>query len=251
MEVDTDMGGPSGVFPASRYADILASSSPDPEARKRALESLVSVYWKPVYKYIRLKKGENNENAKDLTQAFFTLALDKGFFERYDPSKARFRTYLRVCIDGFISNQRKSAGRVKRGGNREFLSLDFESGEREFCRQRISDCVGPDELFHREWVRSLFSLAVEELRRQCTASNRSVHFALFERYDLEGPDSEHKPTYAALAEEFGLTVSQVTNHLTRVRREFRQLVLERIRATTGSDDEFREEAQQLLGGDPS
>src|SRR5262249_52553004 len=132
MDHDTDMGGPNGVFPASRYAEILASNSPDPEARKKALESLVTVYWKPVYKYIRLKKGENNENAKDLTQAFFTLALDKGFFQRYDPSRARFRTYLRICVDGFISNARKSAGRSKRGGDREFLPLDFENAEREF-----------------------------------------------------------------------------------------------------------------------
>jgi hypothetical protein len=105
-----------------------------------------------------------------------------------------------------------------------------------------------DEFFHREWVRSLFSLAVDELRRQCAASDRDVWFALFERYDLEGPDCEHKPTYAQLAAEFGLTVSQVTNYLAHSRREFRKLVLDGIRATTGSEEEFRAEAQRLLGG---
>lgn len=249
MGVDTDLGGPSGVFPPTRYAIILASSSSDPEARAHALESLITVYWKPVYKYIRLTKGQGNEDAKDLTQAFFTRALEKGFFERYDPRKARFRTYLRVCVDGFISNEWKAAGRSKRGGDRKFLSLDFESAETEFCSQVISNRLDPEELFHREWVRGLFSLAVEELRRRCAASNRDVHFALFERYDLETPDSAHKLTYAQLAEEFGLRVSQVTNYLARLRREFRQLVLESIRAATASDEEFHAEVQRLLGGE--
>jgi RNA polymerase sigma factor (sigma-70 family) len=249
MDLDTDMGGPSCVFPASRYAVILASSSSDPEERAQALESLITVYWKPVYKYIRLKKGQDNENAKDLTQAFFTRALEKGFFERYDPRKAKFRTYLRVCVDGFISNEWKSAGRSKRGGDRKFLSMDFEGAERELCSQAVLDQQDPEELFHREWVRNLFSLAVEQLRRQCAASNRQVHFALFERYDLESPDSAHKLTYAQLAEESGLAVSQVTNYLARIRREFRQLVLESIRATTASDEEFHAEVQRLLGGE--
>src|SRR5439155_26153422 len=57
-----------------------------------------------------------NEDAKDLTQAFFTRTLEKNSFERYDPAQARFRTYLRTCVDGFVANERKSAGRIKRGG---------------------------------------------------------------------------------------------------------------------------------------
>jgi RNA polymerase sigma factor (sigma-70 family) len=249
MDHDTDIGGPNGAFPPTRYAVILASSSPDPEARKQAFEALVAAYWKPIYRYIRFKRRKTNEDAKDLTQAFFTRALDKGFFQRFDPAKARFRTYLRVCLDGFLSQEQKSAACGKRGGDRAFLSLDFESAEGDVCGQHLSAQLDSDELFHREWVRSVFSLAVEELRRQCAMANKTVHFALFERYDLEGPDSTYKSTYAELAQEFGLTVSQVTNYLARIRQEFRKLVLEKIRATTGSDEEFRAEAQRLLGGD--
>jgi RNA polymerase sigma factor (sigma-70 family) len=251
MDPDTDIGGPNAVFPTTGYAVILASSSPDPEARKQALELLVATYWKPIYKYIRIKKGESNENAKDLTQTFFARALEKGFFKRYDPSKARFRTFLRVCVDGFLSNERKSARCGKRGGDREFLSLDFESADRETYSQPIADRMDPDEFFHREWVRSLFSLAVEELRRLCEASNKSVDFALFERYDLVGPETAPTPTYGQLADEFGLTVTQVTNCLARARRQFRQLIIERLRAAAGSDEEFRAEARRLLGGDLS
>ena len=59
-----------------------------------------------------------------------------------------------------------------------------------------------------------------------------VPFALFERYDLEGPDRAQPVTYAQLAQEFGLPVTQVTNHLAAMRRLFRQLILDRLRAST-------------------
>jgi hypothetical protein len=44
-------------------------------------------------------------------------------------------------------------------------------------------------------------------------------------------------------------VTTVTNHLFWARREFRRLVLERLREITGSEREFREEARAVLGVD--
>ena len=111
--------------------------------------------------------------------------------------------------------------------------------------------VDPDAYFHREWVRSLFSSAVDALRRQCDAAGKQVHFALFERYDLEGADAPDAPRYATLAAEFSLPVTQVTNHLAFARREFRRHVLAQLRESAGSDEEFREEARSLLGIDAS
>jgi hypothetical protein len=107
-----------------------------------------------------------------------------------------------------------------------------------------------EEYFRREWVRSLFGLAVEALHRRCAEAGKSVPFALFERYDLDGPDAERGPSYAELAREMGIPETQVTNHLAWARREFRRLVLEALEEATGSEEEFRAEARQLLGIDP-
>jgi RNA polymerase sigma factor (sigma-70 family) len=248
MTEDTDLGGAIRAFPATRHSAVRQAANPDPEVRKQAFEELVTAYWKPIYKYIRVKWNASNEDAKDLTQAFFARAMEKEFCQGYDPSRASFRTYLRVGVDGFIANQRKAAGRIKRGGGVPILSLDFDAAEGELRGTRVPAVGNPDDLFHREWVRSLFALAVDELRRDCEASGKQTHFQLFERYDLEGPDAPRKPTYSELGVEFGLSVTQVTNHLAAMRRYFRRLVVARIRATTGSDEEFREESRRLLGG---
>jgi hypothetical protein len=74
-----------------------------------------------------------------------------------------------------------------------------------------------------------------------------IHFTLFELYDLNDEDS--KLSYAQLAGEFGLAATDVTNYLAFARREFRRCVLEQLREMTASDEEFRREAQSLLGVD--
>ena len=91
-------------------------------------------------------------------------------------------------------------------------------------------------------------LAVDDLRALCSASGRSTHFALFERYDLERTDDG--PDYAQLSAEFDLPVTQITNFLGWTRRELRRLVLARLRELTASASEYRSEARDLLGFDP-
>src|SRR5215510_5198762 len=114
------------AFPATRHSVVQAVADADPEVRRRAWESLAALYWEPSRAYLRLKWRVSAEDARDLTQAFFARALEKGFFDGYDPQRARFRTYLRTCLDGFVANERAAAGRLKRGGGQSHVSLDAE-----------------------------------------------------------------------------------------------------------------------------
>ncbi|NOT35106.1 MAG: hypothetical protein HOP12_13240, partial [Candidatus Eisenbacteria bacterium] len=183
-----------------------------------------------------------------LVQGFFTEALEKGYLERFEPTRARFRSWVRVCLDGFVGHARQSAARLKRGGGWIEESLDVVAGERAFEALATSD-VGPDEeeLFRREWVRGLFEDALAALTLHARAQGRELALALFRRYDIES-DSEHAaPRYDDLAAEFGVPTTTVTNHLHWARREFRRLVLERLRELTLDDEEFRIEARSLLG----
>ncbi len=239
-------------FPLTRRSVVIAISArdADPEVRRQAWEALVASYWRPVYKVLRARWGLDREDAEDWTQDFFASALAKGTFERYDPAKARFRTYLRTCLDGFAANERKAARRLKRGGGQAPLSLDFEGAEEELRRHGAGEGLDVEEYFHREWVRSLFGLAVEDLRQWAERTGKQVHFGLFERYDLEGADAPERPSYTELAAEHGLPVTQVTNYLAAVRRELRRFVLERLRELTATEEEFRAEARLILGVDP-
>src|SRR5689334_18421893 len=237
-------------FPPTRRSVIDAVGSSDAEERKRALESLCAAYWRPIYKYIRLRWNRPAEEAQDLTQGFFVEVLARGLLEKFDAKKGRLRTYLRVCVDSFVSNEDKAGRRQKRGGNIAHVALDFAAAEEELGGAVMDPAAIPspeslEEFFEKEWLRSLFSLAVENLRELCNARQRERTFRLFEAYDLEG---EEKTSYEQLAKDYSIAVTDVTNALAWARREFRRIVLDRLRELCSSEEEFQREARATFGG---
>jgi DNA-directed RNA polymerase specialized sigma24 family protein len=229
-------------FPVTRHSVIARIRDVNVDGRRAAFDELLRGYWKPVYKHLRVTWRLAPEDAQDLTQGFFTEAFEKTWLERFEPGKARFRTFVRVCADRFVMNSRQAASRQKRGGG--LLPVDFETAEREMQRSALSAAPDPDAFFHHEFVRALFERAVAAVRRECDAAGRASHFALFERYDLSPRDGDN---YGKLAEEFGCTTTQVTNHLAHVRRRFRAHALAELRGLCGSDEEFQREARDLFG----
>lgn len=238
-----------GRFPATRWSVVEAARSREPAERKEALETLFAAYWRPVYKYVRLRWNRAPADAQDLTQAFFVELLERDLLSRFDPVKSRLRTYLRICVDSFAANEEKAAHRQKRGGNAPHIALDFEAAEGELSAGTMDPAAIPspeslEEFFEKEWVRSLFTLAVEDLRKSCETREKLTAFQLFEKYDLDGDENI---SYAGLAQSFGMAVTDVTNALAWARREFRRIAMERLRSACGSEEEFQREAHAVFG----
>jgi len=236
--------GPDG-FPPTRHSLLKAIRAGDPSGRAAALEALGRAYWQPARAYLCWRWRLDADAAQDLVQEFFSRALERDLFARYDPGRARFRTYLRLCLDSFIANERKAAARLKRGGGAPVLQLEEAIAADEHALRAGEDAA--DAMFQREWTRTIFGEAVDRLRERCEALGKQVPFAIFARYDLEGPDRDPAPSYASLAQEFDVPVTQVTNFLAWCRREFRTLVLDVLRAHSASDEEFRADVRELLG----
>jgi len=246
MERDSGLSLGGDRFPRTRWSAIVAARSENAAERDCALETIIAAYWKPAYKYIRLKWHKSHADAADLTQGFFTKAIEKNFFHDYNPAKAKFRTFLCACLDGFVANEEKAAHRLKRGGASQILSLDFQSAEGEFQQLEIPVAESPDAYFEKEWVRSLFSLALEALRAELEAGGKGIHFQLFELYYL-GAEDESEISYAGLAARFCITTAKVTNYLALARREFRRILLAKLRELTATEEEYRREVRALFG----
>ena len=226
---DTAIGGPSGAFPSTQASLIGAAGS---GLAGDALERVIALYWKPIYRFIRLKFGRDNEDAKDLTQSFFANALERDFLLRFDPAKASFRTYLRMAVERFAANRYAAEHRQKRGGDVEFEPIEDQAAAGE----------SPEDAFEREWRRQLFALSLDDLRARCEASGKQLQFHIFEAYDLaEG----ERPSYGELARRHGIAETSVTNHLAWARRMLRTLVTERLGSVTSSEQELRQEMRRL------
>lgn len=237
----------TGGFPATRFSVVGRLRADDPDVRARAFEAFATAYWVPVSRYIRFKWRLDAERAADLTQEFFARTIESQSLSRFDPSRARFRTYVRLLVDGFVSNVRKADGRLKRGGALEAVPLEETLPDGQVRSHEPPVVDDHDEVFYREWVRALFEGAVDDLRAAAGARGREVPFEVFRRYDLADLHDEVQPTYGELAAALGITVAMVTNHLAAMRRALRARVLERLREVTASDDEFAAEAKRLLG----
>jgi RNA polymerase sigma factor (sigma-70 family) len=231
-------------FPATRHSIVAAIRSGQADVRRSAFDALARAYWKPAFKYVRLKWHASPDEAADLTQAFFLRAFEKGFFATFDPARARFRTFLRMCLDRFVANARQADARLKRGGGAIVVPIDLPGAERELQLQARNAVTDFDAFFHREWLRNLFSAAAAHLRTACAARGRPHRYSLFEAYDL-ADDERERPSYAELARRFGVSATDVTNELAAARREFRALVLAALREQCASDEEFEAERRAL------
>ena len=231
LDPDTTMGGPHGQFPSTQLS-LLEAASAGAAVPNEALERVSALYWKPVYRFIRVKFRKDNEDAKDLTQSFFATALQRDFFARFDPAQASFRTYLRMAVERFAATEHAAANRQKRGGDVEFEPVADQAVTTE----------SPEDLFEREWRRQLFALALDDLRAHCEAAGKQLQFEIFEAYDLA---SGGRPSYSDLAARHAVAETSVTNYLAWARRMLRQFVTERLRGVTAGERDLRDELRRL------
>src|ERR1035441_6544104 len=68
-DADTAIGGNRDHFPSPQLS-LIGAATGEP----LAMERVVALYWKPVYKFIRFKFHQNNEAAKDLLQPLISRA---------------------------------------------------------------------------------------------------------------------------------------------------------------------------------
>ena len=188
----------------------------------------MEMYWKPCYRYIKLRFRVSDDRAEDLVQGFFAALIEQQILARYDSTRAPFRPYLRACLDQFVLKDMERSRSEKRGGRATLIPLDTETS------LQAKDGT-PDEIFHREWQREMFGLVVEDLRKACNETGRGIRYEIFAAYDLA---DEPRLSYEELAATYRIPVTMVTNHLAWARRELRRLL--EVRLGTG-------ETRKLLG----
>ena len=225
-------------FPETRISVVSALASADDNERERATGLVIAAYRSPVIAVLQRRWGMQAADAEDLAHDFFAHALDRDWLARYDPDKGRFRTFLRTCLMSYASTSHEAATRQKRGGAVQHVSIDDVTP--------VAGAADVDAIFDREWTRSVLSMALESLQKDCMSQNHDVSWKVFSAYDVEGADGE-RPTYQDIASRVDIPLTQVTNHLNWARKRFRQHVLDTIRTLTATEAEYRDEVRALTG----
>jgi DNA-directed RNA polymerase specialized sigma24 family protein len=125
-----------------------------------AREELCRAYWYPLYAFVR-RRGNSAEDAKDLIQGFFLSLFDRKAFDQVTPDKGKFRSFLLAALKNYLSAEFYRANTIKRGGNFEFVSLDFEVGDDRYTNVP-SDALTPEKVFDARWALTLLNLATTD-----------------------------------------------------------------------------------------
>src|SRR5215475_5745788 len=110
------------AFTTTHWSVVLEAQGESPAAQE-ALEDLCRAYWRPIYGFVR-REGVKPEEAKDITQGFFALILERKDFNSVRQEKGRLRSFLLASLKHFMANERRDAATLKRGGGRKLLPLD-------------------------------------------------------------------------------------------------------------------------------
>src|SRR5438093_4689548 len=116
-------GKESGDFSTTNWSVVLEAGQRDLARAATAMERLCRKYWYPIYAFVR-RRGSDQHEAEDLTQAFFAFLLEKETIKKVDRQKGKFRSFLLAAFTNFLNNEWDKRQTLKRGGQRQIISLD-------------------------------------------------------------------------------------------------------------------------------
>lgn len=209
----------------------MAAGSGDTSAARAALATLFETYWYPLYAYIR-RRGASADDARDLTQGFFTSLLERRDFEHVRRERGRFRAFLLASLQHFLANDAARRRTQKRGGGMTFLPLAFDEAEGRY-RIEPAESATPETLYERRWALTVIDRVLNELRREWEADRRAAEFDELKSCLLGVNPSGG---YAAIAGRLDTSEGAVKTAVHRLRRRF-QTALRRDIAETVSDPE--------------
>ena len=215
-------------------------------AEHEGLNDLCTLYWRPVYGFLR-RRGHGPSDAEDLTQSFFASMVKDETFKRVSSEKGRFRSFVLGALKRHVSSHRRHEGRQKRGGNYEHVpiatsEMDFQDAEARYAAEPL-DSHTAERVFERRWVVELLERASTRLRHDYEATGRGREYAL-----LQTALGTQKPglNLANIGEELGIKEASVRVLIHRLRRNFRAAFRDEIARTVSDHEEVEQEFQRLL-----
>ena len=220
---------------------LAAVDQPAGTASRRALEELIQAYWFPLYAFIR-RQGHGPQQAEDLTQGFFAHLLEHERLTSVDRAKGKFRSFLLAALKNFVADERAKAHARKRGGDRQFLSLDALDAETHYAKE-LADTMTPERLFERSWAIAVLNQVVSRLEQEYAARGKAAAFQAM-RHGLDGQADAQ--SYAEHAGQLGMSEGAVRVMAHRMRRRYRELLRDEIMQTVAAPELVDEEIRYLL-----
>jgi RNA polymerase sigma-70 factor (ECF subfamily) len=231
----------TGQFATTRWSVVLMAGQAVSAESATALEKLCHAYWQPVCTFAR-RKGWSEEDAKDLTQQFFSHLLSRNCLSGLTPQKGKFRTFLLASFTNFMANEYDRINAQKRGGGRQIFSLE-EFADDGWGAVPPAETLAPEEALDLCWAKNILAAALHELKREMLAAHKAVQFEELKPFLTTNAGASE---YGAVAEKLGIDAASVPVRVHRLRQRYRELVREEVAQTVSTPVELEEEMRHLF-----
>jgi RNA polymerase sigma-70 factor (ECF subfamily) len=228
-------------FHTTSWTLVRAAARAADSDSRTALAALCQKYWQPVYLFVQ-RRGFDPEQAKDLTQGFFTLLIEKNYLADSDPEKGSFRAFLLTAVKHFLANEWDRTHALKRGGGQIPVSIDLVSAQ-EWTPPSTVEHLTPEKLFERRWALSVVEHAMATLRAEYSEAGKEREFDQLSQHlnrDIEAA------SYESLASQRGVSAGALRMAVHRMRQRYRRIVREEVAQTVSNPEDVEAELRFLL-----
>jgi len=226
-------------FLSTAWTMVARAQADDTGVSRHYLDLLIQRYWRPVYHFIR-NRGRNHEDARDLTQGFFTSFVAKDAISYADQSRGKFRSFLMASVRRYLASEYRAA--AVRPSERPVA--DFNSAFHEECF-RAPATAPPDREFTRNWTKCLIENCLARLREECAALGKTSQYEAF-RTKYLWEDGGPPPSHQQIAQYLSVSPKDVENLLYRAKKRLRRIVREEVRNAMQADGDPDEEIRELM-----
>ena len=213
-------------FPPTRWSLVAQARADDSASVRAALTELCQHYWHPIYAFLR-RAGFAQHDAEDATQGFFASLLAREVFARVAPEGGKLRTFLLASLKHHLANERRAAGRQKRGGGAVVISMDAEESERQLEGEMV-DRETPEHAFDRAWALTLLGRALTAVEEEYADAGKAALFAALRPQLVEASASAG---FAALGAQLAMSEGAVRVAAHRLRARYREVLVREVADT--------------------
>ncbi len=224
------------AFPITAWTHVLAVQSDAPEAAA-GLEEICKAYWPAIYTYLRAL-GCEREEARDHTQDFLSAFIHDGSLHKVAPERGRLRSYMMQAVRNHLSNARRDAQRMKRGGGQMIISMDDVETFDVPSQPEVADAW-----FDRRWAWSVLRRAMDRMQARFAERGRG---ALFEALKPGLANPEMLKPYSEIGASLGMTEGNVKIEMHRARKRLADELRAEVASTLDVGGDVEGELRYLL-----
>lgn len=229
-------------FATTQWSMVIAAGRNDTVRSQAALGRLCSIYWYPLYAFVR-RQGFGSADAQDLTQSFFARLIEKQDLAAVDRARGKFRSFLLAAMKNFLANEWDKVKAQKRGGGaKNFTSLDARTAETRYHLEP-ADPMTADRIFERNWALTLLDEVLKHVREDYEADGKAALFDAL-KSTLTGGKSDQP--YAEIGARLGMNAGAVKVAVHRLRHRYRDALRAEIAATVTDPGEVDDELRHLF-----